>query len=464
MTTIQKLREMGIDPAPSQKSFQFAQQAVMLGAGLPVYNQADAFANVNAYVTSDDVYSIVRKIAKAATGIKRKVYVIKDEKSLKQLQNFKATQTTYGTRELMKERILRHKALEEVSKDNPLQKLIDNPNPEYAPTTFYEGCYTSRLLSGNRYLYFEDLGYGANAGTPKELWMLPPQYMSLIVSDTWPRRVLKYRMQITNIIDFDRENIIHSKYYNPLYNYVGNELIGLSPITAAAKIVTRQEAETDYTVSAFQNSGMGGIVTNKSIQGDEITNEALGLQKSNFYAETSGTGNAKKVWFTVGDVNYIPVTLSPADMNVLESSKMTFKKLCNVYDVSDRLFNNDATGSEISDDNARKGLYINAALPECYALDAEFNQYLVPKFNTSSVKYFVATDITEITELQDDMKDMATIFSTLPIMIPNVIAEAYGWDEIDDPDAEELYIKTGYTKLMDLGQVADIPLTNDTGN
>jgi len=166
------------------------------------------------------------------------------------------------------------------------------------------------------------------------------------------------------VIEIPGEEMIHVRYFNPQYSFVGNELIGLSPLQAGAKVLTRQESETDYSVNAFQNSGIRGIVSNESMNGDDAETAVLGKMKTDWYNETAGTQNAGKIHFAAGKMNYTAIGMSAVDMELLASMKLTFKKACNLFLVSDRLFNNDATGSEISDDNTRKDFYINAVLPE----------------------------------------------------------------------------------------------------
>ena len=429
--------------------------------GLPVYSNYDTISNIyNGYVTSDDVYSIVRRIARTAAMVPLCVYKVKDEKAMKEYE-FASKQNNYSTQNLMRKEVLKLKALEKVGVDNPLQKLLDNPNPVYSKTEFNEGAYTFRLITGNTYIHTPLLELGVNKGKPLEMWLLPSQYMSLQVSDTWPRSVLYYRLQIADLMTFPTDEVIHLRYFNPLFNYVGQELIGMSPLRAGAKILDRQKAETDYSVSAFQNGGISGIVSNESFQPDEASTLSLGKMKADFYNEATGTGNARKLLFTLGKMQYTAIGLSPVDMDVLNSEVRTFKKLCNLYGVSDRLFNNDASGSEISVDVAYKDLYTNAALPEVYAYRDALNLSLTPKFNTKSEKYFIDCDLTSIPELQDDMKDMASIFSSLPIMIPNIIAKAYGWGDINEEGMDKVYVKNGYTQLDDMGPVNDLPITPD---
>src|SRR6185312_3913999 len=95
--------------------------------GYPVYNNSDTINNINnGYVGSEDVYSIVRRIARTAAMIPLKVYTVKDDAALKKYE-FATQQKNFNTQTLLRKQFLKTKALEEAG-DNPLQKLIDNPN------------------------------------------------------------------------------------------------------------------------------------------------------------------------------------------------------------------------------------------------------------------------------------------------------------------------------------------------
>lgn len=440
---------MGAMPM-QKKGMYLSTQVAFINDGLPVYGSADKISNVNAYVTADDVYSIVRRIASAAAAVERTVYIVKSDRALEKWQNFRKNVKTWDSKSIFRDFQLRTKALEEAPEGTDLGNLLNTPNDQYSKTEFLEGAYIFRLLTGNTYIYTPTLENGVNAGKPIEMWLCPSQYMALQVSETWPRRILQYKLVMANIIKFEPDQIMHIRYFNPLYTLTGTELMGLSPITAANRVVARQEAETNYSVNAFQNSGSGGIITNKSIGDDELAPEVLGKKKAEYYAETSGVDNAKKTWFTVGDVAYIQTMLSPVDMNVIQSEKMTFKRLCNIYSVSDRLFNNDATGSEISVHTVYKDFYTNAVLPECYALDDAINKSIVPKFNKAGVKYYVCTEIDDIPELQENLKEMAAVYSTLPIMHPNFISEKFGMGDSEDPEMNKFYIKSGWQPIDDM--------------
>jgi hypothetical protein len=105
-------------------------------------------------------------------------------------------------------------------------------------------------------------------------------------------------------------------------------------------------------------------------------------------------------------------------------------------------------------------LYTNAALPEVYAYRDLLNQSIVPLFGPD---YYVDVDLVGITELQDDMKAMADIFSTLPIMQPNMILEAFNYGKSDDIMMDQFYIKSGYEPIANMAPIPDLPISPDYG-
>ena len=426
----------------------------------PVYGEGNQEQNVNeGFIGSDDVYSIIRKIARTSAMVPLNVYYVKNEKALKEYQ-YHSKRLDFSPQAMVKREQLKLKALDMAGAEHPLQQLLDTPNELYSKTEFREGTAAMRLITGNCYIYapIPDLG----TDYPVETWLMPSPYIQPIIQNSFPRQVLKYQMNLFGLRDFAKEEVIHIRYFNPNFTTNGSELIGLSPLRAGSKIVTRQKAETDYAVSGFQNGGMSGIASREDY--DDANDPGLSKIKEDFYTEGSGSKNNRKVLFMAGKWVYTHIGLSPVDMNILESEIRTFKKLCNLYGVDDRLFNNDSTGSENSVKEMIRHLYTNAALPEVYALRDAYNAALLPYFNKGGQKVYIDADITGIPELQEDYERMANIFANLPIMIPNQIMKAFGYDEDPDPNMSKVYVKTGYTSLEDLTAPPDLPVVTPNGN
>jgi HK97 family phage portal protein len=421
------------------------------------YGKENQSANVTKYATLDDVYSIVRMIAKTAAMIPIRVYRVKNMSKLKEY-DYASKRQNFSTQQLLKKQMLKVQALEEVNYSDELQGLLDNPNPQYTKNEFLEGFYTMRLITGNAYIYTPKIDLGVNTGKVSEMWLMPSQYTNPIISNTFPQSVIGYELRMAGIMQLSNEEVLHSRYFNPQFSVNGDELIGLSPLSAIHRTTERSRAENNFMVRGFQNAGAQGIVNFESAGDDEKSIEVLGAMKSSFYNEASGAGAARKSLFHAGKTSFTQIGLGPVDMQVIESQKITFKKICNAYGVSDVLFNNGEAATESNVNEMIKRLYTNAALPEVYALRDLINQNITGLYST---EYYVDIDLAGITELQDDMAQMANIFSTLPIMNPNMILEAFNYGKSDDPLMDQYYIKSGYTAIQDLAPITDLPITGD---
>lgn len=448
--------------SPDKKAMSTGNMSFSLMNGIPVYGNGNPESNVKTMITEYDIYSIWKKIAKTAAGVPINVYKVKDENALKAYE-YASKQHNYTVQSFIKKEILKTKALEMVQESHPLQVLLDNPNGVYSKNEFREGVYGFRLATGNTYIYTPLLEFGPNAGKPAELHLMPSQFTAPVVAQTWPRSILGFKMTLGNVIDFPAEEVVHIKYFNPEFTVDGSELVGLSPLKAGGNLIARKEGETAYTVSSFQNHGISGVMANESLD-ESVSPEAFGKMKSDFYSESAGARNAKKILFSHGKWKYTKIGLSPVDMDVLKSEVHSFKKACNLYGISDVLFNNDAASTESNVKEMVKQMYLNAVLPEVRAFVDALNLKVTPLFNGKGEKFYVDCDISGISELQEDMKQLMEVFAGLPIMIPNLIMEAFNYGKSPDPLMDKVYIKAGYTQLEDLDAIPPLDIVTPNGN
>jgi hypothetical protein len=110
---------------------------------------------------------------------------------------------------------------------------------------------------------------------------------------------------------------------------------------------------------------------------------------------------------------------------------------------------------------AMKRLYTMTILPCIRAINSALQRQLIDKENKGS-KLLLIEDISEITELQEDMQYMANVYSSLPIMIPYVILDSFKIPYEDNEEIRKVYIKQGYMPLEDMNiNVGDISNTNE---
>ena len=309
--------------------------------------------------------------------------------------------------------------------------------------------FTYLFLVDECFIYKDSVEFGVNANNP-DLHFLHPNFMTIVLSNSFPTRIVGYKYFDTQIgveLNLLPEEVIYIKGFNPTSDFY-TKFRGLSKITVLSQTLTRLQAGKDTSVAQLQNGGIPGIVFDKSGDFDRI--EKTGTRQDKFARYLKNPANKGAPYFGTGDMGYLKLGLPLADMDALELSKIDFKKICNAYSVSDRLFNNDATGSEISDNNARKSLYTVAIQPYIILVQDALNRDLVPDIKVVGKIEF---DFSDIVELQEDMLKKAQALAAAPTMIPNEVQEAMGFDRSEDPAMDMVYIKTGYQLLSDFNPV-----------
>lgn len=93
-----------------------------------------------------------------------------------------------------------------------------------------------------------------------------------------------------------------------------------------------------------------------------------------------------------------------------------------------------------------KQLYTNAILPTLKIVQDQLNNDEEISANyTKRVEF----DLSDVAELQEDMNAKASVYSAMPVIIPNDVMEAFGFERYDDPLMDLPYIKSGYQPISD---------------
>lgn len=444
---------------------------------IAVYPTWDLNSNIDRYLSTDEIYSIIKLLATNAAGTipLYGYYVTADQKS------FNAIKREFKYDNPYKHKKLQTKALEDLPEDDPAAELLENPHDIMSKFEFFEAVFSFLFLSGEVFIKKERPSDGVNIGMPIQLNILYPQGVTIKVNDSLPRKIVGYDYRVNGVVIYENipvDDIIHIKYWNPKMGFMGDELRGLSPLRILKKRLTRSDKTMDFSVASVQNGGVKNIVfdendTGASVKGDDGKEVTIsGRRKDNFYKFISNPANAGSPYFAGGKMGNIQLGSSLKEMGIDDLAKIDMKGFCNAYNISDRLFNNDATGSEVSDKGARKGMYINVLIPNVKRVRDALVKQLLPDFEHGVVlegddgepirvagdgkRRFIDLDISGIPELQEDIEKKTAQLQNLPVMIPNRILEDMGLPTIDDPLMDKVYVKTGYQLLEDLEPVDPI--------
>lgn len=310
---------------------------------------------------------------------------------------------------------------------------------------FKESVYLNLLTSGEAFILKKRLELGPNAGKVK-LMNLNPANVVIRVAEEFPFEITGYIYQDSGrgeSFPIAAEDMIFIKLENPTVD-ANEQIRGLSPIKVLSMRLTRLQAQMDVSVAQMQNGGLPGVIYDKS-PGFGI--DEANLHKENFANFLRNKSNKSAPYIWGGDVGYVPIGSTLADLDLASLADIDFDKICNVYGVSSTWFNNKKAATESNVKEMVRLIYTNAVLPNVMRFQDAINEQLISQIGTEArIRY----DISDITELQKDMRDKAETYARLPVIVPNEVREGMGWDRIDDPMMDKPLVKAGYYAIEDL--------------
>lgn len=343
-------------------------------------------------------------------------------------------------------RDLRTKAIEPVKDPGKWGELLKYPNDdETMPDFVANGC-GYKLSVGNKYIWADILEAGANKGIPRQLINLPAQYGQIEAIDGFPQSIVTgYVFQLWQNRKLLPNEVMHERYWNPNWNINGQQLYGVAPLKAALKILNRDNSSLDDSASRFQNKGIDGVLHLKGVpgqsNGEDLVKEVRALKKQ-MITEWSGSSNSGKMGLSGYDVGWIPLGLTPVEMQQIENEKWNLRRLCNVWGVQSQLLNDPDNKTYANQEEAERSLTARCAIPALTSFRDNFNRKLQKDWGLKGKGMIVDYDATVYTELQQDTADMMVwvdklMSRGLPV---NRAMELLNLEKIDSPLFDQPWI------------------------
>ena len=425
------------------KALQRTNLSNVISVSTSIYPSWQTVENIETYITVDDVYSIVSYLAQTAARIPMYGYEIVDDSAMKSMKKYSKTSLLgkhYQT-----------KAMQDLPEQDKFNEFIRSLS--YEDLVMY---YTILYISGELFLYKEVIELGPNAGKVI-LHPMNGQNVIVMISDSFPQRVIGYEYFDAGFSGpMSVDDVIHVKYYNPTIMN-GQQWRGLSPLQVLTKRLTRLNAGMDASVAQMQNGGVPGIVYEKS----DFAIETLGQRKNDFANYLRNSSNKGAPYFAAGEMGYLPLGLSLADMDVSSLSGIDFTKLCNAYKFPEILLNNQDSSTFNNVAAAEKMLYTNSILPNIYLFRDALLKGVVPMYAIDGVRRTIEIDLSEIPALQEDMKMQAEALNSMWWTTPNEKRDMMGFEEIEEPLMDQIIIDAGKQLITDLGAVPDVTMPGE---
>lgn len=209
---------------------------------------------------------------------------------------------------------------------HPLMRLLAAPNPWLTPWELWYLTVVYLELTGNCYWYCPPLRSGAaDLGVPGELWVIPSPWVRVVADRQ--NYVAGYDVAAPGspAERLSPGEVIHLKYPNPLDPHYG-----LSPLQANALTV---DAHLELLKSRYQTFRAGqrpGVV----LTTDQVLSEPVVRRlEEAVQARLGGRENWHRPMVLEQGLRASPWTLTPAEMDYLNSSRLTRDEILAIYRV-----------------------------------------------------------------------------------------------------------------------------------
>jgi len=327
-------------------------------------------------------------------GNNSRIYVSSQNSAMKLATVFRCTSILSGSIASLPLLIKRNKnGYFSVDKDDPLDYILNKvANPRMTAYELIENAVVQMVNSGNAYILPK---YDAK-GDPSQLILLSPNSVSYDLS------MDRYMVtdSINNIYDtFYPEEIIHLKNLSLDGGYTG-----VSTIRYASTVMSVGASAEERTLSSFENgatmrgfvSGDNASVTGFSpIQDSQLSNVTNRIKKEMQSGET--------IFHLPGAMKFNQLSMSPADIQLLETKKFNVLDICRFYGVHpDKAFAGQSQNYKASEMSQVQ--YLTDTLqPILRKIESEFFAKLIPR--SLANKYKIEFDLEAF--FKTDLESMA---------------------------------------------------------
>lgn len=430
----------------NQAFFQF------WGGGYTHYDVNNRAYLDKGYNHNPDVFACINQMATKTASVPYCVKTIEDKKSyskLRQLDN--ATKGLHSFVQKMQKSFLETKAYSEEELPFPLEV----PNATQSWIEVFALYKTYMKTIGNCYFYILSPSDGINKGVPMQLYVLPAHLMQIVLKTG--ANMLGIESPISHyiliegngMIKFEVEDVIHIKYPNPNFDLNGEHLYGMSPLRSALRNIQSQNDAIDLNIKTLQNGGAFGFIHAKNGQTPLTEPQAQSLKERLVEMDRSPE-RLSRIAGSSAEVGFTRISLTTDELKPFDYLQWDRKTICNVLIWPDELLGNDGKASLGSTDTnqARKQAITDNILPDLKLLEEPFANRFIRKFKgyENSV---IEWDVTELPEMQTDMKEMSETLNMLPIT-PNEFRKAFKYESLTDDGMDVVWLNTGKQRIDDV--------------
>lgn len=411
-----------------------------MGNGYAKYDYKNKTYLEKGYNENPTVFAVINKQTVKTISVPYAIKEIENKQSYSKLRQLDlATKGVFSLQQKLKRNTLETKAYKDTEKEFPLTD--PNPNQTWSDVI---GLYKTYMkITGNYYQYHLSPKEGVNKGVPNMVYVLPSHLIQIVLKPNANLLIdenpIDYYMLIegNQWIKFMVDEVLHVKYVNPNYDMNGSHLYGQSPLRAALRNINSQNSAIDTNIKTLQSAGAFGFVYGK---GTPWTPEQADSMKERLVEMDKNPERLGKIAGASGEVGFQRISLTTDELKPFDYLNWDQKTICNVLNFPDELLNADTSGAMAGSTNndARKQLITDDIQPDLVLLQSAWNKSFIPLFKgyENSV---VEWDVTELPEMQEDMKKQAEALNLIPLT-PNEKRTVFKYETLPDDGMDVVWI------------------------
>jgi HK97 family phage portal protein len=397
------------------------------------------------WLNNSTVYSIVTKIAAKMATIPIYTYKTTNEKALAE---YKALTRLYDPKALADAKRLARKEFDEITTPNdPINRLLKQPNPGMSYAQFTEFALINQMIYGGCPIYANK---GLTGQQVLSLYPFNPQ-MIIIEPDDTLTRIEKARLLMSQQqAEMNPDQLYMLRYTNPELSLDGSHLFGYSPLRSGLLEVQKDNENTKVQLFMFQHKGVtgffrpDGIDAAKAIQASPGGPDAVRNSLDDLLNRRNG-GNMRP--FTPLPLVYNTFGMDAEQLELIESAIASKEKIAQIYDFPKPLVSNDQSAFN-NVKQSEKYLLTNTCSGHIQRVQEFWNWVCQISGYTDRA---VMLDISSQPELQEDFQMLAEWMAKSGLYTTNEAREVTKYEALDIDSANVPLVSAGLVRLDELG-------------
>lgn len=281
---------------------------------------------------------------------------------------------------------------------HPILSILKKPNNIQGGADFFVELISNKLFYGNAFI----LSHTNENNKPTELYILGSNDVKVIIKEG---KLLGYKHNIIGkekIYPINHLNnlckILHIKNYHPT-----DKIYGLSPLSAAANSIEIHNMATCWNMSLLKNGARpsGALIMKDS--NSYLTDEQFSRLQEQFLQKNVGLNKVGKPLLLEGGLDWKDMSISPKDMDFIESKNMAAREISLAFGVPPQLLGIAGDNTYNNMKEARLALWEKTIIPLLDKIFDSFSCYFSSLYGEEIIVDFDRDEISALTGKREDI-------------------------------------------------------------